>query len=151
MDNKMHVEAIRMLVNDLGGGAMFSSMLAGVLDEQTMDLFKKNQRICIKQSRGYEKSDWNLRFQSICDEKSDTVRFEKLASLRQEFIECAESYGKIIIVEKFLPIYEKTVKPLSIGGVAGKKCSFSFICISYSPRWPKVSLSKYSLQVCSRC
>lgn len=29
------------------------------------------------------------------------------------------SYGKIIISEKYLPSYKKTIKPSTIGGVAG--------------------------------
>jgi hypothetical protein len=44
----------------------------------------------------------------------------------------AECYGKIIIAEKSLPVDGKTIKPISVGGVAGgDKCvHFRVWCIS---------------------
>ena len=43
----------------------------------------------------------------------------ELLYLAQDFLHCAETYGRIIISERFLPVDEKTIKPLSMGGVAG--------------------------------
>ena len=44
---------------------------------------------------------------------------DKLCTLAKEFVAAAKMYGKIIISEVFLPYKQKTIKPISIGGVAG--------------------------------
>ena len=42
-----------------------------------------------------------------------------LAALSEEFVRTATLYGKMIISERFLPEYKKTIKPLDLGGIAG--------------------------------
>jgi len=44
---------------------------------------------------------------------------DKLCTLAKDFVAAAKMYGKIIISEVFLPYKQKTIKPISIGGVAG--------------------------------
>ena len=43
----------------------------------------------------------------------------KVGALEEAFVRKAELYGKIIISERFLPLSQKTIKPLDIGGRAG--------------------------------
>ena len=40
-------------------------------------------------------------------------------SPKQDFIHAAQTYGRIIISEVYLPVRKKTIKPLNLGGVAG--------------------------------
>lgn len=42
-----------------------------------------------------------------------------LLYLAQDFLHCAETYGRIIIAERFLSVENKTIKPISLGGVSG--------------------------------
>ncbi len=44
-----------------------------------------------------------------------------LISLVEDFLETAQHYGRIIISEVFIPPREKTIKPVQVGGVIGKK------------------------------
>jgi hypothetical protein len=46
-------------------------------------------------------------------------KFGKLRDLTHAFIAAAKHYGKIIIVEKYLPVEKKTIKPLTnkLGGL----------------------------------
>eukprot|EP01133_Synstelium_polycarpum_P013644 gene13644-16064_t len=46
-------------------------------------------------------------------------KFERLASLEHDFVYAAESYGRIIISEHLLPNDQKTIRPVSVGGIAG--------------------------------
>lgn len=43
----------------------------------------------------------------------------ELLYLAQDFLHCAETYGRIIISERFLSPNNKTIKPISLGGVSG--------------------------------
>lgn len=43
----------------------------------------------------------------------------ELLYLAQDFLHCAETYGRIIISERFLAPSSKTIKPISLGGVSG--------------------------------
>jgi len=42
-----------------------------------------------------------------------------LGQIYQNFIDTSVLYGKVIISEKYLPDEEKTIKPITIGGIAG--------------------------------
>jgi hypothetical protein len=45
-----------------------------------------------------------------------------------DFVDTASKYGLIIISELFLPVAKKTIKPASVGGIAGgEKYAFSFL------------------------
>ncbi|KAH3765084.1 Histidine kinase A [Pelomyxa schiedti] len=75
-------------------------------------------------------SDLNARFQSIT-ERIHCLKFsegkfddklginQELSNLASDFIHIARMYGVIIINERYLPVSQKTVKPLSLGGIAG--------------------------------
>lgn len=65
-------------------------------------------------------------------------RFSLLSELNADFVYAVETFGKIIIAEKEAPIAMKTIKPTSLGGVAGGEkfvhqvTQFSLHCIYYS-------------------
>ena len=62
---------------------------------------------------------WNEKFQAALEISNSTERNERLAALRADFISTAEFYGRIILAERWLPVYRKSIKPISLGGVAG--------------------------------
>ncbi|KYR01649.1 hypothetical protein DLAC_01652 [Tieghemostelium lacteum] len=63
---------------------------------------------------------WNEEFQSLLDQEDTPERFQRLSSMANDFVYCADIFGKIIISELHLPFDEKTIKPsLDLGGVAG--------------------------------
>jgi hypothetical protein len=45
--------------------------------------------------------------------------YQKVINIAKDFLHVAKTYGKIIITERFIPVEEKTVKPIDIGGKAG--------------------------------
>lgn len=66
--------------------------------------------------------DWNREFQSILsaisrsgEDGSKLDRYNMLSSLAHDFLYVAKVYGKIIILERFLPSNQKTIKPVNIG------------------------------------
>lgn len=61
--------------------------------------------------------NWNVEFQNIIKIEDSVEKFTKLSALANNFVFMAETYGKIIISELFLP--NKSIKPVSIGGIAG--------------------------------
>eukprot|EP01117_Protostelium_nocturnum_P004713 TRINITY_DN1709_c0_g1_i1.p1 TRINITY_DN1709_c0_g1~~TRINITY_DN1709_c0_g1_i1.p1 ORF type:complete len:1608 (-),score=618.00 TRINITY_DN1709_c0_g1_i1:52-4875(-) len=63
--------------------------------------------------------DWNDEYQSILEMEDSKDKFESLKGLASDFVYAAETYGRIIISENCLPVSEKTIKPVSVGGVAG--------------------------------
>ena len=58
---------------------------------------------------------WNDKFQKIVGEGEK--KFSELTDLGNDFVSSASKYGKIIISELYLPYHEKTIKPLTIGGI----------------------------------
>ncbi|EFA86726.1 hypothetical protein PPL_00531 [Heterostelium album PN500] len=64
-------------------------------------------------------TSWNSEFQRILEMDDSLEKFERLASLEHDFVYAAESYGRIIISEHLLPDELKTIKPVSVGGIAG--------------------------------
>lgn len=61
--------------------------------------------------------DWNKEFQEILLLDDSDIKFTRLSALANNFVFLAETYGKIIISELHLP--NKSIKPVSIGGIAG--------------------------------
>ncbi len=63
--------------------------------------------------------DWQARLESALH---DTELLHRISS---EFVATAMLYGQIIVREKDLPDYEKSIKPVPLGGVAGgaKACA----------------------------
>ncbi|KYQ99698.1 hypothetical protein DLAC_03638 [Tieghemostelium lacteum] len=66
-----------------------------------------------------EITHWNELFQQILDMDESEERSKKLATIANDFVYCADTFGKIIISELYLPVEKKTIKPVDIGGVAG--------------------------------
>jgi len=75
-----------------------------------------------------EQKDWSARFQDICAaissaQSTDAGHFRwqqinmELLDLSQDFIHTAKTYGRIIIMERYL--HRKTIFPLDLGGTAG--------------------------------
>jgi len=62
---------------------------------------------------------WNEKLQAALEIQNSTERNERLAALRADFTSTAEFYGRIILVERWLPVYRKSIKPISLGGIAG--------------------------------
>eukprot|EP01091_Cochliopodium_minus_P008088 TRINITY_DN1798_c0_g1_i1.p1 TRINITY_DN1798_c0_g1~~TRINITY_DN1798_c0_g1_i1.p1 ORF type:complete len:1165 (-),score=271.99 TRINITY_DN1798_c0_g1_i1:41-3277(-) len=60
---------------------------------------------------------WNEKFQNLVAGGED--KYEELTELGNDFVASASKYGKIIISELYLNYNEKTIKPLTIGGVMG--------------------------------
>lgn len=62
---------------------------------------------------------WNTQFQRIMTMNDRVVKYERLRHLAHDFVYAAQTYGKIIISERYLPDNKKTIKPMSFGGIAG--------------------------------
>jgi hypothetical protein len=45
--------------------------------------------------------------------------YEELVNLARDFRYTAQMFGQIIIAERNLPPWKKTIKPLNVGGIAG--------------------------------
>lgn len=63
--------------------------------------------------------DWNERFQELLASPDSLNKFAQLRNLANDFCFTAELYARIIISELYLPTSQKTIKPSSVGGVAG--------------------------------
>ncbi|KAL6079943.1 Clu domain-containing protein [Balamuthia mandrillaris] len=78
-----------------------------------------------RQLDGLDNSLWNKHFQAMLALEDNEDKYSKLAYLAHDMSffaflsHAAEVYGRIIISERFLPYDDKTIKPLSMGGVAG--------------------------------
>ncbi|EFA75197.1 hypothetical protein PPL_11271 [Heterostelium album PN500] len=62
---------------------------------------------------------WNDNFQHLLELEDSEIKYEYLSKNSNDFVYCANTFGKIIISEVNLPDEQKTIKPLSLGGVAG--------------------------------
>ncbi|PRP79299.1 ABC transporter B family member 11-like [Planoprotostelium fungivorum] len=63
--------------------------------------------------------DWNAEYQSILDMPDSKIKYRKLKSLATDFVYAAETYGRIIISEHCLPLSSRTIRPVTVGGLAG--------------------------------
>ena len=63
--------------------------------------------------------DWNQEYQSLLAEPISAEKYTKLDHLSRDFEYASKTYAKIIISELPLPLDQKTVKPCSLGGIAG--------------------------------
>jgi hypothetical protein len=71
-----------------------------------------------------EEYRWNEVFQQLVelpedDDMAVLDKYTKLAMLSVDFVETAQTYGKLIIEEHLLPEHLKTIRPLGLGGTAG--------------------------------
>eukprot|EP01132_Coremiostelium_polycephalum_P008397 gene8397-10313_t len=64
-------------------------------------------------------SNWNETFQSILELPESLEKYKSLSNIANDFVYCADTFGKIIISELHLDMDAKTIKPLDLGGVAG--------------------------------
>eukprot|EP01102_Stenamoeba_stenopodia_P002205 TRINITY_DN1198_c0_g1_i1.p1 TRINITY_DN1198_c0_g1~~TRINITY_DN1198_c0_g1_i1.p1 ORF type:complete len:1050 (+),score=251.40 TRINITY_DN1198_c0_g1_i1:69-3218(+) len=63
--------------------------------------------------------DWTKEFQAIMADAPRHERGERLRLLSEAFVDAATKIGRIIIRERNLPTYERSILPLSGKGVAG--------------------------------
>lgn len=97
-------------------------------DSPTMPVQQQTPSGSSKETASITNNDWNSRYQDVMKsylefqdtgdmdiEQSTTLR--RLMHLAFDFIEVAKVYGRIIISERYLE--HKTIKPTSLGGVAG--------------------------------
>eukprot|EP00727_Mastigamoeba_balamuthi_P002391 m51a1_g12149 hypothetical protein (856) ;mRNA; f:1295-4715 len=74
--------------------------------------------------------DFNERFQRLlcclielrdrqATEDEQLAVHQEIAMLSKDFLYCAQTYGRIIIAERYLDVSLKTIKPCNIGGIAG--------------------------------
>jgi len=107
--------------------------------------------------------DWNERFQRVLREPDSIAKFKKLSNLAQNFVFTAEQYGRIIIEEYYLPLYQKTLRPgISFAGAfIGSSVAAHFhihsLCSLLLPsgNWwpgggPEVYLLRNFVQICYR-
>jgi len=71
--------------------------------------------------KGEEDADWNTMLQTVRDEQKDLNidRLKSLTTIVRAFVQTAESYAKVIISERNVPVEKKHIQPISLGGVAG--------------------------------
>ena len=69
----------------------------------------------INRLRGASNVHWNSQFQDALERKSN----DKLTDLGDDFSFTANLYAQVLIMEKNLPNWQKTILPVEIGGFAG--------------------------------
>lgn len=62
---------------------------------------------------------WSERFEQCLAIENIEIRQREIFALTQAFAQVASMYGKVICSERWLPDTLKSVKPVSLGGVAG--------------------------------
>jgi len=62
---------------------------------------------------------WNNKFQTLLAQRDSAKKFTELTRLAKDFVRVAETYGRIIITENFLPPEKMTIRPAEVGGTAG--------------------------------
>ena len=78
--------------------------------------------------------DWMREMHSIKRDAtlSEAQKFQQLSDLYMDFKQIAKHIGKTLIMEKHLPVSKKTIRPLSLGGVAGgEKYVYSSILFKF--------------------
>ena len=80
---------------------------------------QKNKKSKILNIQDFVVKDWNKEFQSILSTEESLEKYTSLQKLGHDFVYAAKTYGKIIISEVHLDPQKKTIKPSSIGGIAG--------------------------------
>ncbi|KYQ99699.1 hypothetical protein DLAC_03639 [Tieghemostelium lacteum] len=88
-------------------------------EEAWSDLFVRGLKNIEDTDLSREITHWNELFQKILDLEESDERSKKLATIANDFVYCADTFGKIIISELHSPLEQKTIKPVNIGGVAG--------------------------------
>ncbi|KYQ96957.1 leucine-rich repeat-containing protein (LRR) [Tieghemostelium lacteum] len=70
-------------------------------------------------TRDFKRKDWNAEFQTLLSMQDSEMKFSKLSHLARDFVFSAKSYAQIIINELCVPLDQKTIKPIDVGGFAG--------------------------------
>ena len=107
----------------------------GLLDESKMSNRMRaveNARLVAEQKiLKLRQNSINERFQQamtklrMCDDVHTTnyaetaQAYQRVINIAKDFLHVAQTYGKIIITERFVPVEQKTIKPIDIGGKAG--------------------------------
>ena len=102
-----------------GGGTKeeISSKLSGLVTEQ----------LKLSYELKHTERQWNEEFQAFLEMEDGVEKYSFLRMLYSDFCYAADAYGRIIISERHLPVDMKTIKPASIGGIAGGE---KYICHS---------------------
>jgi hypothetical protein len=92
----------------------------------------------------HESNNWNERFQQVAETHANTLeekiaKWQKLLSLTESFEKVATALGKQIIMERNVPLSQRSIKPLNVGGQAGgekylKDGVFFKVCVCESER-----------------
>ena len=105
---------------------MFLVTSSIALARTTASLTSTTDKLNPLSSHGHTGSpiDWNGLFQRLLESPDDTQdarlkKYEDISTLNNNFVSMAKQLGKIIIAEAFLPDEVKTIKPYSLGGIAG--------------------------------
>eukprot|EP00727_Mastigamoeba_balamuthi_P008686 m51a1_g444 hypothetical protein (1769) ;mRNA; r:86393-107549 len=98
--------------------------------------------------------DWNLRFQQCIEEMqkwgsqtSDTSKCNtmiRLINLANDFIYAATTFGKIIIAELYIPVQQKSIKPIDLGMAGGDKYLIHNIYFKFARDNKKIYGSDYA-------
>lgn len=62
---------------------------------------------------------FNEKFQKLLEMDDSYNKNVLLSEHTTDFVYAVETFGKIIISERYLPYEEKTIKPIKLGGIAG--------------------------------
>ena len=120
-------EMIRQLIAQTGGGQRLVSMIEHSQDSAAADLKEALQRIHFrissaspgKRTASGVSHDWEGRMDAArrVFDKAQSARL--LYEITRDFMNTARLYGAVIIAERSLPAWEKSIKPANLGGIAG--------------------------------
>src|SRR4029079_2029352 len=90
-----------------------------------VDVDKKKKRLKKKKSGLTKKDrtfarDWNAEYQEILEKGLTNLQLpalKRLCSLANDFVNCAETYAKVIVNELNVADECKTIKPSNVGGM----------------------------------
>ncbi len=72
-----------------------------------------------KQFRPSPSANWHLRMAAADMLQDAAERSASVFEITRDFMHTAKMYGQLIISERALPLWEKSIKPVRLGGVAG--------------------------------
>ena len=126
----MHVRVIHPLMSSSNKPDSFTSLPVptGTNKGYISELVHADKQVVKGNGPSCER-DWNGDFQTAMDllrgltpntRHEERVKvYQILARLSEDFVWTVKTYGRIIISEESVPVEEKTIKPVSIGGIAG--------------------------------
>jgi len=88
-------------------------------DVESEDEETSNKESPLYHTAGASFIDWNEEFQRISALEDSAEKYKQLSQIAHEFVYVAETYGRVIISELYLPDDRKSIKPVNLGGRAG--------------------------------